>query len=60
MYLSSQLFFKTPHKTLKFKLKIAVAADKIYKQTKQNGVFSTDMHGKNHVYPQCTNYASAV
>ena len=36
LYLSSQLFCKTPHKTLKFQQKIAPAADKKYKLNKHN------------------------
>ena len=51
MYFSCQLFFKTPHETLKFQQKSCFCRQKRYKQTLQNGLFSTDIHWKkNHVY----------
>ena len=57
MYFPCQLFFKTPHETLKFQQKSCHWRQKKYKQTWQNGVFSTDIHWKKIMF---TNYAFAV
>ena len=57
MYFSCQLFLKTPHETLKFQQKSCHCRQKKYKQTWQNGVFSTDIHWKKIMF---TTYAYAV
>ena len=61
MYLSCQLFFKTPKKNPKIPTKTATADKKNISKHDRMEVFSTDIHWKkNHVCQQCTSYASAV
>ena len=51
MYLSSQVFFETAHTTLKFQQKSLPLLTKNISKHDRMEVFSTDIHGKNHVYP---------
>ena len=61
MCLSSQLFFETHHKTLKFHQKsLLLLQTKNINKIDTMEVFSTYICTKNHVFQQCTSYASAV
>ena len=47
MYLSCQLFFKTPHKTLKFQQKLlSLQTEKNISKHDRMEVFSSNIHGK--------------